>query len=159
MEDDDGMGYVDVGEEDYWGAEGGDAHDDQEGSPEPDAKRQKTGKQEKGQTIFQDDTSKGSPWPVAAAKTGLITLLLSMLWNSREEESAQGFEGSQAEHQQNVHCCSRYIHFFSRRPGSRVSMLSHPSTHTQAWSQYLKHCTRFFHSLPCPCSQTSGCQE
>ena len=48
MEDDDGMGYVDVGEEDYWGAEGSDAHNDQEGSPEPDAKRQKTGKQEKG---------------------------------------------------------------------------------------------------------------
>lgn len=57
VEDDDGMGYVDVGEEDYWGAKNGDAEGDDEGPPEHDAKRQKTGKQEKGGTIFQDETT------------------------------------------------------------------------------------------------------
>ena len=51
------MGYVDVGEEDYWGAEHGDAEGDEEVSPEHDVKRQKTGKQEKGETIFQDETT------------------------------------------------------------------------------------------------------
>jgi hypothetical protein len=39
-----------------------------------------------------------------------------MLWTSREEESSQGFKGSQAEHQQNVHCCSRYTLFLQQAP-------------------------------------------
>lgn len=54
VEDDDGMGYVDVGEEDYWGAEDGAAGSgDEDHEAEPDAKRQKTGKQEQGECIFQ----------------------------------------------------------------------------------------------------------
>lgn len=48
------MGYVDVGEEEHWGAEHGDADDDEEHPSEPDAKRHKTGKQDKGATISQD---------------------------------------------------------------------------------------------------------
>ncbi len=69
VEDDDGMGYVDVGEEDYWGAEDGAAGSgDEDHEAEPDAKRQKTGKQEQGECIFQDDSHEaalngpGSPW-------------------------------------------------------------------------------------------------
>ena len=57
VEDDDGMGYVDVGEEDYWGAEQGDAEEDEEHPSEPDAKRQKIGKQDKGASIFQGGCS------------------------------------------------------------------------------------------------------
>ena len=61
VEDDDGMGYVDVGEEDYWGAEDGAAGSgDEDHEAETDAKRQKTGMQEKGECIFQDD-SPGRP--------------------------------------------------------------------------------------------------
>ena len=57
VEDDDGMGYVDVGEEDYWGAEDGAVGSgDEEYETEPDAKRQKTGKQDKGESIYQDDS-------------------------------------------------------------------------------------------------------
>ena len=48
------MGYVDVGEEEHWGAERSDADEDEDVAAEPDAKRQKTSKQDKGATIFQD---------------------------------------------------------------------------------------------------------
>ena len=97
------MGYVDVGEEEYWGAERGDAEEDEEDPLQPDAKRQKTGKQEKGACIFQDGhqvSVSHQAWQLIADKeVGLSTFLQCR----EQEESSQGLQGSQAEHQQDVH--------------------------------------------------------
>jgi hypothetical protein len=54
IEDDDGMGYVDIGEEDYWEAEGDDTEEATDEPVDKGKKRKKTDNDAKGKTIEQD---------------------------------------------------------------------------------------------------------
>lgn len=49
IEDDDGMGYVDVGEEDYWEADGEDAEKSQDEPVDKGKKRKNAEKESKGE--------------------------------------------------------------------------------------------------------------
>ena len=101
------MGYVDVGEEDHWGAERSDAEEDEGVAAEPDSKRQKTGKQDKGATIFQDVCHILSSKQVSQLAASLALCLSTNASCRGKEEGPQGLKGSQAEHPEDVYSSCR----------------------------------------------------